>query len=662
MRTSCIAIMAALAGPLSTGAAAQEAGTPDAAGAAPDIAQAQNDWYVSGEARIEELLAVRPNTNTARNVILFTADGMGPSTGYAIRIFEGQQLGGYGDDHVLSWEAFPNVALVRTYTTNGQTPDSAPTAAAMNSGVKQRNDVINVPEAVVVDDCEAALDPANHLTLFSEIATAMGKSVGIVSTARLTHATPAAVYSRSADRDWENDSFIPEGCAQLDIAAQLAAQMDAGVIDLALGGGRENFLPAEATGDEGSPGARTDGRNLIEEMQALGAQYAWNDETFAALPVTGDAPLLGLFEDSHMLYEHDRIGEPSLAEMTELAINTLSQNPNGYFVSIEGGRVDHANHAGNFHRVVTDGVAFAEAVAKAVEMTSEEDTLIIVTADHSHTLNFNGYCGRGSPITGLCMEVDPNGQAHTGVPALADDGKPYTTAGYLNGAGSILVPESEVDEDDATPLPVFSGSRPDLTQEEATDPDYLQQALIPLGSETHSGEDVYAYASGPFAHLVTGSIEQNVLFHIMHHAATAGAAMDITPDSGAAGAATPAATGSGTGESSTEAAVNDAAEDAADGLPEEATAEPLEDAAEESADPTNVPEAVATDDDQAGTGPAATGESSAEAAINDAAEDAADGLPEAATAEPLEEAAEESAEGADQATGDTNGTVEDATP
>lgn len=578
MRTSALAIIAAALGSAAT---AQD-------DAAPGIAQARNDWFVAGEARIAELLAVQPNTNTARNVILFTADGMGPSTNYAIRIHAGQQAGGFGDDHVLPYEAFPNVALVRTYTTNGQTPDSSPTAAAMNTGVKMKNDVINVPAVVAVDDCAAGLDPANRLTTFAEIATGMGKSVGVVTTARLTHATPAAVYSFSVNRDWENDTLIPEGCAQPDIAAQLVAQMEAGVIDLALGGGREHFLPAEATGEEGSPGARGDGRNLVEEAQALGATYAWNDETFAALPTTGEAPVLGLFEDGHMLYEHDRTGEPSLAEMTRMAIETLSQNPEGYFASIEGGRVDHANHAGNLHRTVTDGVAFAEAVQVAIDMTDDADTLIIVTADHSHALNFNGYCGRGTPITGLCMEIDPAGEAHTGVPTLADDGKPYTVAGYLNGAGSILVPEGEVDEDEATPLPVFSGSRPDLTQEEATDPDYLQQALVPLGSETHSGEDVAAYAQGPFAHLVTGSIEQNVIFHVMHHAVTGGAGTTT----GATPEATPAAATDGAAEAqegTSEDDVVDQAGDAADGLPAEATGEALEDGAEEDAEGTTSP-------------------------------------------------------------------------
>ena len=118
------------------------------------------------------MLALLPNTNTARNVILFVADGNDVGTNYATRIYAGQQAGGLGDDHVLPHESFPHVALVKTYTTNGQTPDSAPTAAAMNTGVKMKNDVINVDSAVAVDDCQAAFE--SHLTTLAEIASAMG--------------------------------------------------------------------------------------------------------------------------------------------------------------------------------------------------------------------------------------------------------------------------------------------------------------------------------------------------------------------------------------------------------------------------------------------------------------------------------------------------------
>ena len=496
MKTSALAIIATMT---ATGALAQ------------DIVQSGSDWFTAGQATIEARLALQPNTNRARNIILFNADGNGVVTNYAIRLFAGQQAGGLGDDHVLPYETFAHMALVKTYTVNGQTPDSAPTASAMMTGVKSKNTMINVDGSVNVSDC--ANLPGNELTKLTEIADGMGKSVGVISTARITHATPAAAYAVTVNRDWEDQSEMPEGCdTQKDIASQLVDAMRDGLIDIAMGGGRRHFLPTDVTDDEGRAGTRTDGRNLIEEITALGAQYVWNDEGFAALDAGNNAPILGLFEGSHMKYEHDRTGEPSLAEMTAAAIERLSANENGYVLSIEGGRVDHANHAGNLHRVLTDGVAFAEAVQMAIDMTDDSDTLIIVTADHEHAIAMNGYCGRGSDITGLCMGVNDNGVEHTGEAELAADGKPYTVVGYLNGAGSVLIEQA-----DGT----FSGARPEVTNDEAMDPDYLQQALVPMSSETHSGVDVAAYAHGPYAHLIGGTIEQNVIFHVMHHAMTA---------------------------------------------------------------------------------------------------------------------------------------------
>jgi len=599
MRTSAIAITAATLGSAAT---------------AQDVAQAQNEWFVAGQGTVEQMLALQPNTGTARNVILFVADGNDVTTNYVTRIYAGQQAGGLGDDHVLPQETFPHVALVKTYSTNGQTPDSAPTAAAFNTGVKMKNDVINVDPSVAVDDCQAAVD--NHLTTFAEIASAMGKSVGIASTARLTHATPAAVYGYTANRDWENDSFIPEGCEQPDLAAQLIAAMESGIIDLALGGGRENFLPTDVTDEENNPGARTDGRNLVEELTAMGGQYAWDTETFQALTAPGNAPVLGLFEPSHMQYEHDRTDEPTLAEMTRAAIEALEQNEAGYYLMSEGGRVDHANHAGNVHRTVTDGVAFAEAIQTAMDLTDPAETLIIVTADHGHAVALNGYCGRGTPITGLCMDVNPAGEEHTGEPVLADDGKPFSVVGFLNGAGSVMIEQGDGS---------YFGTRPIVAQEEATDPDYLQQALVPMGSETHSGTDVAAYARGPWAHLIGGTIEQNVIFHVMVHAMTGGeglpdlpteasAPADAAPDAAAADAANDNSGEEGTAEDLME----DEAQDAAEELPAAATAEPLEEAAEEAA----AEEGNATD---ATTDGAAEGTTDGAAGATDGTEEGAAG-------------------------------------
>ena len=473
------------------------------------IAQKDSEWYKNAAAEVAQREAVTLNTKRAKNVILFVADGNSISSQYATRLWMGQQAGGMGDDFQLPQEKFPHLALIKTYTSNGQTPDSAPTASALNTGIKSRNGTINIDDAGDFDSCDAAAKAG--LTTFAEIAADMGKSVGIVTTTRLTHATPAAVYARSAQRDWEDDSELPPNCAQKDIAAQMVDQIDKGVIDLAMGGGSRGFFPNGITGEDGGEGRRIDDRNLVEEVKAKGWQYVWNREgLLAADPAK---PILGLYEGSHMNYEADRPeDEPSLTEMTEVAINNLKNNEEGYYLMVEGGRVDHANHAGNMARTVTDGEAFAKAVEKAVSMVDPEETLIIVTADHGHGLEFNGYCGRGTPITGLCYDVADHGNEHADTFAKGLDGKPYTVGGYMNGPGSVMVQEEGAND--------YTGTRKELTQEEATNVDYLQESLVPMTAESHSGVDVAAMALGPWSHLFGGVLEQHSIFHIMVKAVT----------------------------------------------------------------------------------------------------------------------------------------------
>jgi len=471
---------------------------------AQDIPQADSDWFTAAQERLQTQLDAQPNTNTAKNVIVLVSDGNGVGTNYASRLWAGQQEGGLGDDYNQPHDLFPNLALVKTYNVNAQTPDSAGTGTAMMSGIKTKAGIIGVTEDVNRGDCSTL--PGNTVASLNEIMTEMGKETGIVSTARITHATPASAYAKTADRNFE--ASVPEGCTeQADIATQLIEAMRSGVIDLAMGGGMRNFHA-----DDG--GRREDGVNLIEIAQTeLGAHFAMDQASFEAAPLDG-TPILGLFENSHMMYEADRTDEPSLAEMTAAAITALEakSGDNGFFLQIEAGRVDHANHAGNLARVVQDQKAFADAVAMADELTDDEETLIVVTADHEHAIAFNGYCGRGSNILGLCMGINGDGVEHTGEAELASDGKPFTVAGYLNGAGSVLIEQ---------PDGSYFGTRPNVTEEEATDIDYPQQALVPKSSETHSGEDVAVYAKGPWAHLFNGTIEQNLIFHVMHHAATA---------------------------------------------------------------------------------------------------------------------------------------------
>lgn len=470
-----------------------------------DIVQSDSVWYTDADAKLQAMIATQPNTGKAKNVILFVADGQGVGTNYAVRLFAGQLEGKLGEEHVLPYEEYPYTALIKTYNINAQTPDSAPTAGAMNSGVKQVFNTINLSEDGRHDNC--ASEEGNKVTLFSEIVSESGKSVGVVSTARATHATPAAVYAKTANRNWE--ATAPEGCT--DIAIQAIEAMEAGTLDVLLGGGARNFVPTGVKTVHDGDSSRKDDLDLVARAEAAGAHFV---SDLAGLEAAeAGAPMLGLFTNSDMSYETERPEtEPSVADMTVAAIKAMEGNEDGFYLMVEGGRVDHANHAGNANRAFMDGVAFAEAVARADEMTNDEDTLIIVTADHEHAIAFNGYCGRGTPITGLCMGVNRDGVEHTGEPMLADDGKPYSVVGYLNGAGSVLTEQADGS---------YFGTRPTVTQEEALDVDYLQQALIPMGGETHSGEDVASWAKGPWAHLLSGTQEQNYIFHVMNHAVSA---------------------------------------------------------------------------------------------------------------------------------------------
>jgi alkaline phosphatase len=281
------------------------------------------------------------------------------------------------------------------------------------------------------------------------------------------------------------------------------------------------FLPASATDPEYPDvhGSRIDGRDLIAEWQTANptGEFVWNDAQFRALDFGTLDRVFGLFQPGHMQYSHDRpadaAGEPTLAEMVLAAITRLQREPKGYLLIVEAGRIDHAHHAGNAYRALTDTVALSDAVQVAVDHSSAEDTLILVTADHSHVLNFAGYSVRGNPILGKVS--DAHGTLDTDLMGL-----PYTTLAYANGPGyageSDTQPEGtkRFSHESTQSRPVTRG-RPDLRDVDTTSPDYLQEAMLPLGSETHGGEDVGVYARGPGAEAVRGVMEQNVIFHLL---------------------------------------------------------------------------------------------------------------------------------------------------
>ncbi len=492
-----------------------------------------NPWYTASAAKVASPASYETTRGAAKNVILFVGDGMGVSTVTAARILEGQLKGMMGEENVLSFGEFPFAGLAKTYNVDAQTPDSAGTMTAMMSGVKTDVGTIGVDEDIVRGDCSSVA--GNEMVTAMELAEIAGKSTGVISTARITHATPAATYAKSADRNWEDVSDMPAEAVGVcsDIAAQLVefeanlearyAGLDVDGWEVALGGGRRHFLPNDVAANvekpeaAGAEGDRTDDRNLITEWQANYADGAFVSDLagFNAVDTENTPHLFGLFNESHMLYEADRAndiaGEPSLSEMTGKAIDVLDNNEEGFFLMVESGRIDHGHHAGSAYNALTDAIEFAAAVRTAVQKTDAEETLIIVTADHSHVFTIAGYPKRGNPILGKVVPVGSEAVS------LAADGMPYTTLGYTNGLGFRNL-GSETDADAAYSAGPDAG-RKNLTLVDTESTGFHQEALVPLGSETHAGEDVGIYASGPGAALVTGTNEQSVVFHVMEYAA-----------------------------------------------------------------------------------------------------------------------------------------------
>ncbi|KAL8583360.1 hypothetical protein ACOMHN_035342 [Nucella lapillus] len=452
----------------------------------PNVLEEKDFWITEAQKELQEALAVRLNYKVAKNVILFLGDGMGISTVTAARIYKGQRENKRGEETRLHFEKFPFVALSKTYSADRQTSASASTGTACVGGVKSNFGTVGFDARVLRGNCSFVDDASARVTTMLDWSYDAGKSVGIVTTTRVTHATPSAVYAHSPDRNWERDS---DKCVP-DIATQLLKENSN--ITVVLGGGRRSFK------------SRSDGKDLVQEWQSTKqaegkrARYVENVQQLRNVKAADVDHLLGLFTESHMTYElsRDNNAEPSLAEMTQKAVEILNKNVKGFFLFVEGGRIDHAHHDNQAKRALAETVAMDDAVKAALDMTDSEDTLIVVSADHSHPFSLVGYPSRGNDILGKVDIIDPGQETL--------DGKPYTSLIYGNGPGP--------------------NRTQDLTGLDTTTDDFVYQVAVPFQAEweTHSGEDVGIFATGPMAHLFHGVHEQNYIAHAMAYAACVG--------------------------------------------------------------------------------------------------------------------------------------------
>src|SRR5690606_37689347 len=207
-----------------------------------------------------------------------------------------------------------------------------------------------------------------------------------------------------------------------DIARQLIETPYGDGPEVLLSGGRSKFMRFDQTDPEYADkhGERLDNRDLIKEWvdKKDDSKYVWNQKDFDKINPKKTKRLMGLFEPSYMRYssdrKNDRAGEPSLSAMTAKSIDILSRNKKGYFLMVEGGCIDHGSHAGNAYRALTDAIALSDAVRTAASKVDLSNTLIVVTADHSHTLVIQGYPARGNDILGLVRQMDSNGNLERG--------------------------------------------------------------------------------------------------------------------------------------------------------------------------------------------------------------------------------------------------------
>ncbi|RWS22705.1 alkaline phosphatase-like protein 2, partial [Leptotrombidium deliense] len=388
-------------------------------------------WLKNGRKLIKDALKVKPIIKKAKNVIIFVGDGMGISTVSAARILKGQMKGMSGVEESFSFEQFPNRALIKTYNVDRLVPDSAGTATAFLCGVKASYESLKVNGKIKSGDTDCEAIEANAVKSIMDWANSARKSTGVVTTTRITHATPAASYASISTRYWESDSDLPANLSAKckDIAKQLIENEPGNKFKVIMGGGRKNF-------QQQPKGVRKDGLNLLQKwidtrknelLTDSEYQYITTKQELKQLDVNRVKYTLGLFNDDHINYDKNRTEEePSLAEMTEAAIRMLKKDENGFVLLVESGRIDSAHHLNLAAMALHDTIALDDAVSKAINLTSFDDTLIIVTADHSHSFSVNGYPKRGTSLFG-----------HDNEPG--DRKYPYTVLMYTSGPGHKAV-------------------------------------------------------------------------------------------------------------------------------------------------------------------------------------------------------------------------------
>lgn len=294
-----------------------------------------------------------------KNAVFLIVDGMGPAHITAARLYND------GPDTPLHLESLSTVGIARTHSTSDFVTDSASSATALASGVKTYNHAIGL-----TDPHQTSSGESEKIVTLIDLTEQKGMRTGLITNTSITHATPAAFYAH-----------VPHRRMEFEIAEQLASRN----IDLILGGGLDFFLP------KGEGGLRTDGRNLLKEMEDRGYLVITSYKKLASLrPENIEQKVIALLDQNHLSYESDRKEEElSFAELMDFSLRYLRARGR-FFLAAESGRVDHASHRNQIRRTLDEMLAMDKSVERILKET--RDTLFVLTSDHeTGGLALSGY-------------------------------------------------------------------------------------------------------------------------------------------------------------------------------------------------------------------------------------------------------------------------------
>lgn len=421
------------------------------------VAQSKN----SNSTDVEENETLTVENAKIKNIIMMVPDGQSVDDTTLARWYKGESL------------ALDSLAcgLVRTYSSDAAIADSAPAGTAFATGFKSHTGFVGVlPDENTMPGMEPLAEDEKRKPIANilEAAQMLGKSTGLIATSEIMHATPADFSAHDPSR--KNYDNLSEQQVYQDI-------------DVVLGAGEKYFLPD----------GRSDGENLVEELKSMGYDYITTPEE---MKNSDSSKIWGMFAPVDLSYEMDRdpSKQPSISEMTQKAIDTLSKNENGFFLLVEGSKVDWAAHANDPIGVISDTLAYDDAVAAAVDFAKKDgNTVVISVTDHG-----NGGLTIGNEATDSNYDTQP-------LSVFIDPLKKATRTG--EGVERLL------NEDRSNIVEIMSQyyGVDDLTEEEIeaiknTEAGSLNYTVGPIISKRanigwttigHTGEDVPLYIYAP---------------------------------------------------------------------------------------------------------------------------------------------------------------------